>query len=194
MRLVDDVVARYHRWEAKIAGHLRDWSVRRRWVVLVLLPALVCGCGGTVIGGPLVWIADATVAAGKGAPDSQAAVNIYLLALSYDNDAGLLPIVGNDENLMRQWNAYRTDMQLGDGAPTKLEFTFGPTTHPDSRHAQVDADVYGVWWSSTNGRLSGYNSPAHPWHFGLRDDDGWRIERVAPYAWCGGYVTTEGCG
>jgi hypothetical protein len=42
MRLVDDVAARYHRWEAKIAGHLRDWSVRRRSVVLVLLPALLC--------------------------------------------------------------------------------------------------------------------------------------------------------
>ncbi len=45
----------------------------------------------------LAWIANQTIAAGKGAPDPQTAVNVYLMALSDNDDAGLLPIVGNDD-------------------------------------------------------------------------------------------------
>jgi len=192
MVVITRLKTRYLRWEDRAGRHFHRWPMGRRWAVLVLLPALLLTCGGTVIGGPLAWITGQTIEAGKGASDPQAAVNIYLLALGYNNPDGLLPIVGNSRPLMNQWRAYRADMERGDSAPSKLEFSFGPTAkHED--HAEVDADVYGVWWKNTNGRLDGYTSSAHRWQFTLHNDDGWRIDSVEPYDWCGGYIRADLC-
>jgi hypothetical protein len=108
-----------------------------------------------VIGVPLVWLADATAAAGRGAPSPAAAVNIYLIALGYNNDAGLLPIVGNDSDLIRLWRTYRADMQRGGTPPARLDFTLNPPVPLKMRHAQLDADVQAVWWSTTGTRTTG---------------------------------------
>jgi hypothetical protein len=194
MTLIERMARRYRRWEAHTSQRMRTWSVRRRWTVLVLIPALACGCGGTVIGAPLVWLADATAAAGKGAASPAAAVNVYLMALSYNNDAGLLPIVGDDDGLMDRWRAYRADMQRGGNPPARLDFTLGAATYPERRRSQLDADVQAVWWSTGGTRLTGYRSGTLRWHFALHHDGGWRIDRVTPAARCGGYVPADRCG
>ena len=94
----------------------------------MLLPcALLCG-GGILLGAPLVWIGQ-TITASKGAPSPAAAVHTYLMALSYDNDAGLLPVLDDDQGdrLTAQRRAYRAEMHKGDAAPSKLDFTIRPT-------------------------------------------------------------------
>jgi hypothetical protein len=103
-------------------------------------------------------------------------------------------MLGNDDDLIRQWRSYRADMQRGGTPPARLDFTLGPPVPLKMRHAQLDADVQAVWWSTTGTRSTGYKSAALRWRFTLRDDDGWRITRVAPPAWCGGYVDAERCG
>jgi hypothetical protein len=192
MVAISRLKTRYLTWENRTAGRLHHWSVRRRWAVLVLIPALLVSCGGTIVGGPLAWITGQTIEAGKGAPNAQAAVNIYLLALSYNNDDGLLPIVGNSRGLMKQWTTYRAEMSRGNYAPSKLDFSFGATSQ-NGDHAQIDADVYAIWWNTTNGHLGGYQGPAHTWHFTAHEDSGWRIESVGPGSWCGGYVRSDLC-
>jgi hypothetical protein len=78
---------RYRRWEARTVDRTASWSGPRRWLIFVLLPcALLCG-GGILVGAPLIWFIGETVAASRGAADPAAAVNTYLMALSYDNDA-----------------------------------------------------------------------------------------------------------
>jgi hypothetical protein len=59
----------------------------------VLLPcALLCG-GGIVIGAPLVWVFGQIIAASQGASSPAVAVDTYLMALSYEDDAGRQPVL-----------------------------------------------------------------------------------------------------
>jgi hypothetical protein len=54
---------RFQQWERRVGARLSGWSVRRRWLVLVLLPTLlICGCG-TVVGIPAAWVLRTTLAA-----------------------------------------------------------------------------------------------------------------------------------
>lgn len=176
MASINTLASRYQDWESRTAGRFQTWSVGRRWAVFVLLPALMCCCAGAVISAPLTWLIGQTIEAGKGAPDAQAAVNIYLLALGYNNPDGLLPIVGNSDELIDQWKAYRAEMERVDPVPSTLGFNYGPTSQ-DGGRAQVTADVYFTWWN-TDGRAGGWTGSAHRWHFTTHEDDGWRTETV----------------
>ena len=96
LRRLARVNGRYLRWERRSAERFAEWSVRKRWVVFVLVPTvLVCG-GGTLFGIPLAWVARETIEASRGAPSPDAAADSYLMALGYNNEDGLLPILDND--------------------------------------------------------------------------------------------------
>jgi hypothetical protein len=97
VNLVRRLAAPYEQWESRAA--------QRR--VLVLLPVLLCCAGGTVLGVPIVWAIGVTADAGKGAPSRRPAVNVYLMALGYKDDARLLPVLDDDQGdeLMKQWRA-----------------------------------------------------------------------------------------
>lgn len=185
---------RYLAWERRTAERLSKWPVARRWITVVLVPAvLLCGCG-SIVGAPLSWLIGTTIQASRGAPSPDAAVNTYLMALGYDNDAGLLPVLDDQGGaLMAQWNAYRADMRRGAAAPSKLEIASISATRTDGRRAVVEAEVYPVWWAKTGGATS-VHGETHPWRFTTRENNGWQIDSVTPYPWCGGYVPADTCG
>ena len=68
-----------------------------------------------------------------------------------------------------------------------------PPTAPPRCAAAVVGDLDGHWWSNTGSRLTGYKSGTFTWHFTVREDDGWRVERVTAPVWCGGYVAAATC-
>lgn len=177
-------------------ARLSGWSVRRRYVVLVALPALLCCCGGGVVGVPVAWVLRETVAAGRGEASPDAAANSYLMALGYGQEEGLLPLLDDEhqDQLLKQWKAYRAEMTGTDPPPARLDFgalTVGPIR--DGR-AEVTADVSATWWSTdANGRVSMYDSSAYTWRIETREDDGWRVSVVHAPAWCGGYVLASHC-
>lgn len=187
---VDRARDRYQRWEARTATRFTGWSVRRRWTILVLLPTLLVCCGGTAFGVPAAWVLRTTLEASRGAPSPDAAANEYLLALGYDNEAGLLPVLDNDHQgeLLTAWRAYRAAMSATTPPPSKLDFgslAVGPVI--DGR-AVVSTEVSATWWGA-----SAYRSEAHTWRFTTRQDNGWQVETVEPFAWCGGYVRQDAC-
>jgi hypothetical protein len=141
-----------------------------------------------------MWAIGVTQQASKGAANPEAAVNIYLLALGYQDDAGLLPVLDNDQGdeLMKQWRGYIAEMHRGNTQPAKLEFTFTGSRPVGRGHVEIEASVWPVWWGG-NGRTINSAGERHIWRFSTHDDRGWQIDTVTPYAWCGGYVTTEAC-
>jgi hypothetical protein len=195
MNWLNRMTPRYGRWEARIAARLHGWSIGRRWVVLVLVPCLLCCGGGVVLGGPLVWILGETVKASRGAASPVAAVDIYLGALSYGNDDGLLPVLDDSRGdmLVTQWDDYRAQMRRGGSAPSKLEYSFDGRPDTDADQAVVQAEVHPVWFG-TNGHALSSAGAAHAWRFVTREDNGWQIESVTPYPWCGGYIQADACG
>jgi hypothetical protein len=48
-------------------------------------------------------------------------------------------------------------------------------------------------FSGQNGRAISYTGTTAVWTFLTREDNGWQIEAVTPYPWCGGYVTASAC-
>jgi hypothetical protein len=188
------IEAGYRRWETRTAARFGHWSVRRRWTVFVLLPTLlICG-GGTVAGVPVAWVFGETIKASRGAPSPDAAADAYLMALSYDNEDGLLAILDNDhqEALLTQWHAYRDTMNATDPPPSRLDFgslIVGPRA---SARAEVTTDVSATWWKTGDG-TSGYQSPAYKWRFQTREDNGWQVSAVEAPTWCGGYVRADAC-
>jgi hypothetical protein len=165
-------------------------------VAFVLAPLLVfCACG-TVVGGPALWVIRQTLEASRGAPSPDAAADTYLMALSYDNEDGLVAVLDNDhqDELLKQWHAYRDAMKGTDPPPFRLDFgslTVGPI---ERGRAEVTTDVSAVWSNTDeNGRLGGYRSKDHTWHFKTREDHGWQVAGVAAPAWCGDYVLPEKC-
>lgn len=139
---------------------------------------------------PATWLLRSTIEASKGAPSPDAAANEYLLALGYDNEDGLLPVLDNDRQgeLLTAWRAYRAAMSDTTPPPAKLDFgalTVGPIVEG---RAKVSADVSATWWGE-----NAYSSEAHTWRFTTRRDNGWQIEEVEPFAWCGGYVRSDTC-
>jgi hypothetical protein len=187
---VDRLRERYRRWEARTVARFGGWSVRRRWLTFVLIPTLIVCCGGTAFGLPAAWLLRTTIEASKGAPSPDAAANVYLMALGYDDEAGLLPMLNNDhqDELLTGWRAYRAAMSGTTPPPSTFDFgtlTVGPIV--DGR-AEVSAEVSATWWGENS-----YRSAAHTWRFTTRRDNGWQIERVKPFAWCGGYVRADAC-
>ena len=194
MAWIGRLVERYRRWEARTVDRTASWSRPRRWLIFVLLPcALLCG-GGITVGAPLMWIIGPTIAASRGAASPAAAVDTYLMALSYDNDAGLLPVLDDDQGdaLLAQWKAYRAQMHRGDSAPSRLDVRIRPTRPTGKGHAIVEVELYPVWWDKNGGAIS-YQGTAQVWTFHTREDNGWQIEAVTPYPRCGGYVAAAAC-
>jgi hypothetical protein len=188
------IEAGYRRWETRTAARFGHWSVLRRWTILVLLPTLlICG-GGTVAGVPAAWVFGETIKASRGAPSPDAAANEYLMALSYDNEDGLLAILDNDHQLalLTQWHTYRDTMKATDPPPSRLDFgslSVGPNANA---RAEVMTDVSATWWS-TGGGTGGYRSAAYTWRFQTREDNGWQVSAVEAPTWCGGYVRAAAC-
>jgi hypothetical protein len=164
--------------------------VRRRWTILVLIPTLIVCGNGMAFGVPAAWVFHATLEASQGAPSPDAAANEYLLALGYDNEDGLLPLLDNDHQdaLLAAWRAYRAAMSGTTPPPSKLDFgplAVGPIV--DGR-AVVSTEVSATWWGE-----NAYRSEAHTWRFTTRQDNGWQVEAVEPFTWCGGYVLAAAC-
>lgn len=182
---------RYGRFDARIRSRASGWSVRRRWLVFVLAPLLVFCCCGGVVGVPLLWVIRQTLQAGRGLPSPDAAADAYLLALSYDQEDGLLPLLDEDhrDELVAQWRAYRDAMKATDPPPFKLDYgslAVGPIR---GGRAEVRVDVRATWWDTDdNGRVGGWTGTAHTWVIEAHDVDGWRVSRVDAPAWCGVYV------
>jgi hypothetical protein len=185
--------ARYEGWERRRVARFTRWSVRRRWVTFVLLPVMVMCCGGAVVGAPLAWVFRLTIEASKGAPTPDAAADDYLMALSYGNEDGLLPILDNDHQgkLLAGWRAYRKAMDDTTPKPSRLDFaglTVGPVV--DGK-AEVTTDVAATWWGT--GGHGGYSSDEYRWRFQTREDNGWQVVAVDSPTWCGGYVRPDAC-
>lgn len=188
------IKASFTRWEHRSVARLGGWSVGRRWVVFVLLPVLVICCGGTLIGAPLAWLLRETVEASKGAPSPDAAANEYLMDLSSNTEAGLLPVLDDDHQgaLLAQWRAYRKAMDSSAPPPSRLSFgtlTVGPVVRGQ---ADVATDVVAIWWP-TDGRALDFRSEQHTWRFQTREDNGWQVIAVEAPVWCGGYVRLNAC-
>ncbi|WP_236030773.1 hypothetical protein [Paractinoplanes lichenicola] len=142
--------SRYERWEARRAARFAHWSFRRRCAVFVLTPVLVFCCGGSAFGIPAAWVWGMTAEASKGAPSPDAAANEYLMALGYNTEDGLLPILDNDQQnkLLEDWRAYRKAMDGTTPPPSRLDFG---ALHVGSRgngSAEVTADVSAAWWKA----------------------------------------------
>lgn len=118
------VKVRYESWVRHRSAQFAHWSVRRRWVTFVMLPVMVMCCGGTVVGVPLAWVFRVTVEASKGAPTPDAAADDYLMALSYGNEDGLLPVLdkGHQDALLAGWRAYRKAMDGTTPKPSRLDY------------------------------------------------------------------------
>ena len=189
------IAAAFRGWETRTAARFIHWSVRRRWTVFVLLPTLlICG-GGTVAGVPVAWVFGETIKASRGAPSPDAAADDYLMALSYDNEDGLLAVLDNDnqDTLLAQWHAYRDAMKATNPPPSRLNFgslIIGPRANS---HTEVTTDVSATWWSADGGRTSGYKSTAYTWRFQTLEDNGWQVSAVEAPTWCGGYVRVDAC-
>ena len=198
IRRLRTVKTAYERWEQhQVARRFAGWSVPRRLVVFVVLPATMLCCGGGALGVPLLWFARETAEAGRGASAPVAAADEYLLRLSYGNDDGLLPLLDDDrqDQLLRQWHDYRDSMRSTDPAPFNLDLSVADAGSPAGDRSTVRIDVQAVWWSTdANGRTGGYKSKPRTWVIEVREDDGWRVSRVDAPPWCGpgGYV--QRCG
>jgi hypothetical protein len=192
-RLWDAARAAYERWERQqLRRRFSAWSVRRRLAVFVLMPTLLICCGG-LLSVPGAWFVRETAAAGEGAPSPEAAANDYLMRLSYNDAAGLLPLLddGQQDRLVEQWQTYRSAMQATAPPPFKLEI--GPLRSGSvvGGRIAVSTEVRAVWREQDeNGRLGGYKSLPLTWVIEAREDEGWRVVEVKAPPWCGadGYV------
>jgi hypothetical protein len=187
---------RYERWERRSVARFADWSTRRRWVVFVAVPLLLFGCCGGVAGVPLAWLARETVKAGRGAPTPDAAADSYLMALSSNNQDGLLPLLDDEHQavLLAQWRAYRQAMDGTDPKPFRLDYARLSVAPAAAGRAEVRVDVTATWWAAdSSGRVNGYTSDAYTWVIATGEDDGWRVMAVQAPAWCGGYVRADAC-
>ena len=182
-------------WERRTVERFASWSVVRRWLTFVLLPLTLFCSGGTMIGAPIAWVFRQTVEASRGAPSPDAAADEYLMALGYNTDEGLLPILDNDrqDDLLSEWRSYRRAMDNTSPPPSRLDFgalAVGPIA--DGR-AEVSTEVSATWWG-TDGHALAYSSEKRTWRFETREDNGWQVVSVEAPAWCGGYVRLDACG
>ncbi|WP_246608155.1 hypothetical protein [Paractinoplanes toevensis] len=196
-RWVDSVAGfqgRYLRWESRAVRRLGGWSVPRRWATFVLLPTLLFCCGGTVVGVPAAWVLRQTMEASRGAPSPDAAADSYLMALGYNTEDGLLPILDNDhqDDLLAEWRAYRKAMDNTSPAPSRLDFGALAVGQVVDGRAEVTTEVSATWWG-TDGRAIAYSSEEYTWRFKTREDNGWQVVSVEAPTWCGGYVRLDAC-
>ena len=103
--------------------------------MFVLVPALLIGCGGSIIALPVQWALTQTIEASRGAPSPDAAANEYLMSLSYNDEEGPVNVLDDDhqDELLDQWRRYRDAMRATDPPPAQLDYgalTVGPNQRP----------------------------------------------------------------
>jgi integrase len=154
----DRIEVAYERWEQRQLQHrFARWSRRRRIALFVLLPVVLICCGG-LLAVPGAWFVRETAAAGEGAPSPEAAANDYLMRLSYNDAAGLLPLLADDQQdrLLDQWQAYRGAMQSTAPPPFKLDIGRLRSGSVVGGRIAVSTEVQAVWREQDeNGRLGG---------------------------------------
>jgi hypothetical protein len=76
--------------------------------------------------------------------------------------------------------------------PDKLVWTtFDREDEADGQLLQIAVPVAAEWWGSSEQSLT---SRPQNWTFDLhREAGGWRITKVTPGLWCGGYVQQSYC-
>jgi hypothetical protein len=68
--------------------------------------------------------------------------------------------------------------------------TFDREDQGDGR-VKITVPVAAEWWGSSGQSLK---CPPRYWTFDLHSEDGgWRITKVTPAVWCGGYVQQSSC-
>ncbi len=153
-------------------------------------------CVAAPITAVVVWFGRSTIEAGKGQPSATAAVNVFILALSSGEELGLRAALAEDrrEQLLERWRQLRAELDRTDPPPSKLELGSLTVEDQGADTARVVAQVQGIWWRRGAGSATSINGETHPWRFETRrDDDGWRVWSVEPYAWCGGHVRADAC-
>jgi hypothetical protein len=189
--ITEDVQYRWRSIEGRAHRRLRGWSVRRRWIVLVAVPLLLCCCG-SVVGLPLWWAIRETLAAGRGEASPAAAVVVYVGKLGYGDDAPLALFDDDTQDtLVKQWAELRAAMAATrGGGPDRLDLVDLAEPPITDGRATVHATVSATWWGAGGTAGTSLQSPAKPWAVDVVDDDGWRVVRVSTPPWCGpdGYV------
>jgi hypothetical protein len=179
------------RWRgARAIERFRDRSRHRWWIGFVLVPVLLLGVVGLVVGVPPTRLVPRTAPGDEGAPSPTAAVTTYLDALNDGDEEALAPVLDDarGDALIRQWREYRAETQHGTAA-FRLASRMPITRPVDERHVTVEVAV----WPAADGSGQPRHGAAHVWRFGTREDHGWRIVSVTPFPWCGGYVAAAAC-
>jgi hypothetical protein len=123
------------------------------------------------------WFAVKTAEADRGQAAPDAAVNVFMLALSSGEKIGLRAVLAPDrrDELLSEWRGItRTDPQ-----PSKLNAGVFDIEDQSDDHAQVATPVYAVWWGNDGLSMTGAK---RVWRFEVRRDrGGWRVWSVGPY-------------
>ncbi|XVU25625.1 hypothetical protein ACQPZJ_00755 [Actinoplanes sp. CA-054009] len=172
-------------------SRLAGWSMRRRWALAILLMVSFL-CSG-LLAVPVVAFLEHTDDQGDAFGTATEAVDSYLLQLNAGEEIGLRRGLAEDhrDDLMSQWRSILGDMRRTDPLPSRLTWERFDTLREGRNEVEISVPVSGVWWGE---RGVSSHSEEHAWVFVVdREDGGWRVESVRPYAWCGGHVLIERC-
>jgi hypothetical protein len=169
-----------------------DWSQRRRWTIAALVMiAFLCASLGVAV--PAVLLVDFTVRQGDPPATPTEAADLYLVHLDQGDEIGLRRALadGRRDELVDQWRQLKLTIERTDPAPDKLEWSSFDVEDRGQDRSAVAVPVQAVWWEERGMSMVGTE---HPWRFSMRrEDGGWRITDVEPYAWCGGHVRADAC-
>ncbi|WP_130407068.1 hypothetical protein [Micromonospora violae] len=163
----------------------------RRWVIYLAIGLALC-VGGPAVAG-VSWFAVKTAEADRGQAAPEAAVNVFMLALSSGEELGLRAVLAPKQRneLLDEWRDIRRDITRTDPQPSKVSAGVFDVEDQGDDRAQVATPVQAVWWGHDGLSMTG---TPHPWQFEVRrDGGGWRVWSVAPYPWCGGHVRADAC-
>jgi hypothetical protein len=176
---------------AKPRPRWAEWTQRRRLVVAVLgMVAFLClGLGVAV---PAALLLDLTDRQGDPPATPTEAADLYLVQLDQGEEIGLRRALADDrrDELVEQWRELKATIERTDPAPDKLDWsTFDVEDQGDDTSA-VAVPVQATWWNNGMSMVG----TEHTWRFSVhREDGGWRITKVEPFAWCGGHVRADAC-
>jgi hypothetical protein len=95
------------------------------------------------------------------------------------------------DELVEQWAELTATIARTDPAPDKLAWSSFGVDDQRKGEATVTVPVRATWWGDRGMSMVG---EPHPWRFLVhREDGGWRITAVEPFAWCGGHVQAGAC-
>lgn len=170
------------------------WPRWRRLLIFVVAPLLLC-CGSVAVAIPVLWVVNLTADAGRAANTPDAAANIYLMALSYGNEDGLVNVLANDrqDHLLAQWRKYRVAMKQTRPEPARLGWGSLAVAASSETTAHVSTDVTAAWEFNETGGAEFYKSAPKTWQFEARLEDGWQVTLVQAPRWCGDYAVPPAC-